>query len=55
MVKFIRVKGMTQESVASKTAEHANKLIEKGFEIISITQYADSASTALSGATIYYK
>ncbi len=56
MVKFTRIKGMTQESVAQKTADEATRLITEGFEIISITQYADAASIGRNkAATIYYK
>ncbi len=56
MVKFTRIKGLTQESVAQKTATEATRLINKGFEIISITQYADTGSIGRNkAATIYYK
>ncbi|CAM9128702.1 hypothetical protein MYMA111404_02655 [Mycoplasma marinum] len=56
MVKFSRIKGISQESVATKTAVEASRLIEEGFEIISITQYADANSLGRNkAATIYYK
>ena len=56
MVKFTRIKGLTQESVAQKTADEATRLIGEGFEIISITQYADAGSIGRNkAATIYYK
>ncbi len=56
MVKFTRIKGMTQESVAQTTATEATRLIKEGFEIISITQYADANSIGRNkAATIYYK
>lgn len=56
MVQFSRIKGLTQQSVAEKMAAEATKLINAGFEIISMTQYADSQSIGRNKAgTIYYK
>ena len=56
MVQYIRIKGLTQESIAQKMAEQATKLLQSGFEIISITQYSDSNSIGRNKAgTIYYK
>lgn len=56
MVQFKRIKGLTQESIAQKMAEEATKLIQAGFEVISITQYSDSNSIGRNKAgTIYYK
>lgn len=55
MVQYLRIKGITQEAIAGKIAEASTKLLAKGHTIISITQYADSASIGRNKAgTIYY-
>jgi len=55
MVEFIRIKGLTQNSVASKTAAKASELLAAGYTIVSITQYADAESIGRNkAATIYY-
>ena len=55
MVDFIRIKGLTQKSVATKMATTATELLNKGYTIISMTQYADSESIGRNKAgTIYY-
>ncbi|MCK5806918.1 MAG: hypothetical protein KAG91_00810 [Mycoplasmataceae bacterium] len=55
MVKYERIKGLTQEAVARKVAQRATDLMNGGHNIISITQYADSASIGRNkAATIYY-
>ena len=55
MVKFERIKGISQESVARKVANRATDLMNNGHNIISITQYADSTSIGRNkAATIYY-
>ena len=56
MVQFVRIKGLTQQSIAEKMAEKATELINAGYEIISITQYSDSNSIGRNKAgTIYFK
>ena len=55
MVKFERIKGLSQNAVAEKVANKASKLINNGHKIISITQYADAGSIGRNkAATIYY-
>jgi len=55
MVEFVRIKGLTQNGVATKTAAKATELIAAGYTIISITQYADAESIGRNKtATIYY-
>ena len=56
MIKFVRVKGLTQSSIAEKAAKEATRLEAEGFTIVSITQYSDSNSIGRNKAgTIYYK
>ncbi len=56
MIKFERIKGLTQQSVAEKVAAMATKIESKGHTIVSITQYADAGSIGRNkAATIYYK
>ncbi|WKX02357.1 hypothetical protein [Candidatus Mycoplasma mahonii] len=56
MIYFERIKGLTQESIAVKATKMANKFEQMGYQIVSITQYADSNSIGRNKAcTIYYK
>lgn len=56
MIYFERIKGLTQESTAKKVTAEANRLEGKGYQVVSITQYADSASIGRNkAATIYYR
>jgi len=55
MVEFVRIKGLTQNGIATKAAAKATELVAAGYKIISITQYADAESIGRNkAATIYY-
>ena len=55
MVEFVRIKGLTQNGIATKAAAKASELVAAGYKIISITQYADAESIGRNkAATIYY-